>query len=381
MVALTLHRLVLTSLGMCSCMHIVGCHLVGRGCGMTQSCVLGANRSVSNRVWRQGLMRLAGHTRSLLTHLCEGRVGEHKAMCNVLRLRQVGGQLSPNCMLGFTLGASALKQLLCALVVSQSAAWSSPILIAAMVALTLHRLVLTSLGMCRADRRIVGCHLVGRGCGMTRLCVLGADARFPTEYDGKGHGLTRFAGHMPMVGRHEAICNMPGHCPAGGSQITRSAAIAYACCILLCQFWFVSCFAACSCTKQTDVMSSVTSLAGGAVWRGCLCLGPTLGFQPSMAARCGKGYGLAGHTPKHWPVSSGPCDCWTSRPALHRVAWEVGFLTHNCGTRNSCIHNSFTRNFLTHNLFTLMRKNFKTSSHTTVAHTHTTVSPSYITPF
>ena len=210
-------------------------------------------------------MRLAGHTRSLLTHLCEGRVGEHKAMCNVLRLRQVGGQLSPNCMLGFTLGASALKQLLCALVVSQSAAWSSPILIAAMVALTLHRLVLTSLGMCRADRRIVGCHLVGRGCGMTRLCVLGANARFPTEYDGKGHGLTRFAGHMPMVGRHEAICNMPGHCPAGGSQITRSAAIAYACCILLCQFWFVSCFAACSCTKQTDVMSSVTSLAGGAV--------------------------------------------------------------------------------------------------------------------
>jgi hypothetical protein len=38
-----------------------------------------------------GLMRLAGHTRSLLTHLCEGRVGEHKAMCNVLRLRRVGG--------------------------------------------------------------------------------------------------------------------------------------------------------------------------------------------------------------------------------------------------------------------------------------------------
>ena len=61
---------------------------------------------------------------------------------------------------------------------------------------------------------------------MTRSCVLGADARLPTEYDGKGNGLTRLAGHTPMVGRHEAICNMPGQRPAGGSQITRSAAIA-----------------------------------------------------------------------------------------------------------------------------------------------------------
>ena len=110
-----------------------------------------------------------------------------------------------------------MKQLLCALVVSQSAAWSSPILIAAMVALTLHRLVLTSLGMCRADRRIVGCHLVGRGCGMTRLCVLEANARFPTEYDSKGYGLMRLAGHTPSlltrlcqgrVGEHEAMRNV-----------------------------------------------------------------------------------------------------------------------------------------------------------------------------
>jgi hypothetical protein len=28
----------------------------------------------------------------------------------------------------------------------------------------------------RADRRIVGCHLVSRGCGMTRSYVLGANA-------------------------------------------------------------------------------------------------------------------------------------------------------------------------------------------------------------
>ena len=34
----------------------------------------------------------------------------------------------------------------------------------------------------RADRRIVVCHLVSRGCGMTQPCVLGANARFPTVY-------------------------------------------------------------------------------------------------------------------------------------------------------------------------------------------------------
>ena len=41
----------------------------------------------------------------------------------------------------------------------------------------------------------------------------------------------------------------------------------------------------CSCSKQTDVMSSVTSLSGGAGWCGCACLEPTLSFQPGMTAR------------------------------------------------------------------------------------------------
>ena len=72
----------------------------------------------------------------------------------------------------------------------------------------------------RADRPIVGCHLVGRGCGRTRSCVLGANARFhfETGYDGKGNRLTRLAGHMPMVGEREAICNTPRLRPAGGRQ-------------------------------------------------------------------------------------------------------------------------------------------------------------------
>ena len=64
---------------------------------------------------------------------------------------------------------------------------------------------------------------------MTRSCVLGAKARFPTEYDGKGNGLTRLARHM--VGTREAICNTPRQRPAGGSQITRPAAIASASCV------------------------------------------------------------------------------------------------------------------------------------------------------
>ena len=43
-----------------------------------------------------------------------------------------------------------------------------------------------------------------------------------------------------------------------------------------------ACLCCCSCTKQTDVMLSVTSLAGGAGWRDLVCLGPTLSFQPRM---------------------------------------------------------------------------------------------------
>ena len=111
----------------------------------------------------------------------------------------------------------------------------------------------------QADRRGVVCHLVGRGCGLTRLCVLEANARFPTEYDSKGYGLMR----------------------------------------------------------------------------------------------------LPGHTLRHWPVSSRPCDRRTPRPALHRVAWEAGFLAHNFCTRN----------FLTHNSFRLIHHYFATSSRTQLLHT------------
>ena len=127
----------------------------------------------------------------------------------------------------------------------------------------------------QADRRDVVCHLVGRGCGVTRLCVLGANARFSTEYDSKGYGLMR----------------------------------------------------------------------------------------------------LAGHTLKHWPFTSLRL---SNVPLCSTASLETGFLTHNCGTRNSCIHNSFTRNFLTHNLFTLIHKYSKLPQ--TQLFAHTTVSPPCITP-
>ena len=77
-----------------------------------------------------------------------------------------------------------------------------------------------------------------------------------------------------------------------------------------------------------------------------------------------KGYGLmrlAGHSPKHWPVSSRPCDCRTSRPALHRVAWEARFLSHTHKTQL----------LRTHTHTTLLHANFL---HTTRSHSFTTIS-------
>ena len=58
------------------------------------------------------------------------------------------------------------------------------------------QLLLAIVLLYRADRPIAGCHPVGRGCGRTRSRVLGANARFPTEYDSKGDWLMRLAGHV-----------------------------------------------------------------------------------------------------------------------------------------------------------------------------------------
>ena len=169
------------------------------------------------------------------------------------------------------------------------------LLVRAVVVLTLHRWVFTSLCMCsctQADRRGVVCHLVCRGCGLTWLCVLEANARFPTEYDSKGYGLMR----------------------------------------------------------------------------------------------------LAGHTLRHWPVSSRPCDRRTSRPALQRrlggqlsctqLLYTQFLHTHTqlFYAQLSHTHNSFrlihhyilqlphAHSSCTHNCFTLVHHTVQTHTHTTLPH-------------
>ena len=65
--------------------------------------------------------------------------------------------------------------------------------------LTLHRLVLCQWACVPVPSRPTYCRLSPRwpGCGTTRSCVLGANARFLTEYDSKGYGLMSLAGHTP----------------------------------------------------------------------------------------------------------------------------------------------------------------------------------------
>ena len=78
-----------------------------------------------------------------------------------------------------------------------------------------------------------------------------------------------------------------------------------------------------------------------------------------------KGYGLmrlAGHTPKHWPVSSRPCDCRTPRPALHRVAWDFGGRLSHAQLWHTQLLHTHTQLF-----------------YAQLSHTHTTRSHSYTT--
>ena len=88
------------------------------------------------------------------------RKREHGAMCHVLSLPPLDAAImSANCMVGVPLAASAVKQL-------------------SLACFHLFR-VPSCPSLCtffpyQADRREVVCHLVGRGCGMMRLCLLGA---------------------------------------------------------------------------------------------------------------------------------------------------------------------------------------------------------------
>lgn len=160
--------------------------------------------------------------------------------------------------------------------------------------------------LCQADRRIIVCHLVGLGCGMTRPCVLGANARMiasMSEYDNKGNGLVCLVGHTPIVGRHEAMCNMPRQRPAPGFLSTQPAAAActshrthvrqrkYHACFFVCLMTLVApilvrIMFCCVLLYQADRRIVVCHLVGpgSRMTRRCV-LAAMLGFRPSMTAR------------------------------------------------------------------------------------------------
>ena len=126
------------------------------------------------------------------------------------------------------------------------------------------------------------------------------------------------------------------------------------------------------------MVSSVTSLAGGAGWRGCVCLRPVSNriWQQGLWANApcwAHSEALAGQFTSLRPSNVPPC----SPP--RRLGG--GFLAHNFCTRNSCTHTQLFYTQLSHTQLvqthTSLFCNFLT--HTTLA--HTTVSPSYITPF
>ena len=132
--------------------------------------------------------------------------------------------------------------------------------------------------------------------------------------DGK---LTHLGGRMPMVGEREAICNTLAASSGRLSKCTTSCS--RRCFVFLSRS--VSCTAVCLCAEEADVMCVGCETAVGGLfpfslcslvfvslcahlpvpsrdqpdvfchlvgrWRGLVCLGPTLGFRPSMTARAG----------------------------------------------------------------------------------------------
>ena len=180
---------------------------------------------------------------------------------------------------------------------------------------------------------------------------------------------------------------------------------------------------------SVSTWSSVTSLAGGAGWCGCVCLGPALGFQPSMTARAmGKCALLGTHRGSGREVHvlatvERPALLFTAslgRPAFSRTTLAHATLAHATllhatfshttrshpytaisqlsHTHTQLLHtqlfhphtshrsNTHTHTTLSHATFSHTTRShtynyFKTSSHTHTILAHTTVSPSYITPF
>ena len=188
---------------------------------MTRSCVLGANARFPTEYKGKGngLTSLARHTP------CDAPVSRFNAQCAqaassgrpvVTKLHApfhfgcVGFETAVTCFFVFVYSSTV-----CGWVISYSAARCSPILIAAVVAMPWHRLVVRHCTCLLVPRRPAYCRPSPLWPGVRDDAVLCAWGQrlVSDQYDGKGNGLMRPAGHMPMVGTREAICNTPRQRP------------------------------------------------------------------------------------------------------------------------------------------------------------------------
>ena len=214
------------------------------------------------------------------------------------------------------------------------------------------------------------------GAGWHGLVCLGPTPRFQPRAMG-----WRLAGHMPMVGRHEAICNMPGQCPAGGPQIAQSAAIAYACCVNSGSFHVL-----------LRAPSGPTWCCFSSRWPGLRDDAVVCAWgQRSVFNRVWQ-QGLWANAPcwAHTEALAVHVLATVERPALlHRVAWEAGFLTqlwHTQLLHTQLFYTQLSDTQLVHTHTQI----FKTSSNTTLCahncftpihHTHTHTTPPRTTFF
>ena len=214
------------------------------------------------------------------------------------------------------------------------------------------------------------------GAGWHGLVCLGPTPRFQPRAMG-----WRLAGHMPMVGRHEAICNMPGQCPAGGPQIAQSAAIAYACCVNSGSFHVL-----------LRAPSGPTWCCFSSRWPGLRDDAVVCAWgQRSVFNRVWQ-QGLWANAPcwAHTEALAVQVLATVERPALlHRVAWEAGFLTqlwHTQLLHTQLFYTQLSDTQLVHTHTQI----FKTSSNTTLCthncftpihHTHTHTTPPRTTFF
>ena len=336
--------------------------------GTLNHCLLGQTAMLTFHWWAMHLF--VDRVRLLVTYLmCCTR-------CACVNFRS-GRQCHQTAVVGVPLAASAVKQLL--------------------------------LAWCHcADRPIVGCHLVGRGCGRTRSCVLGAKAlgfslkpgMTARALDGRRAGGFQNARLLAVAG---ASCFVPGLCHVllwafkyqGSRQDVQSAAkqLLLACFPLFCA---PSCSSLCTSSraKQRSTWRLLTPRWPGVRDDAVLCargqrsvsvwdLVSLVWRQRHWAnAPCWA------RTLSRWSVSSRPCNLsnFAHRcvPAggSHRTTWEAIFavMCSRVSLSGLCQCCSLLSNTIfhvhTHTLHTHTQMFVQTPSH---SHTHTSLhTPSFI---